>query len=64
MTRIDAILTAMNIIRECEAHNENNGSCTSCPFGTSKGECLVCDGNDIPKEWRMGKVFLEAVEGL
>lgn len=40
MTRIDVILMAMNIIRECEAHNENNGSCTSCPFGTTKGSAL------------------------
>lgn len=52
MTKLEAIKLMLEIITECDKHNEEGDSCYNCPFGYG-GTCLVSDGNDVPHDWRI-----------
>lgn len=62
MTQTDAILLGLQIMKECQEHGEEAGSCYACPFGKRNGTCLLSDGNSIPKDWNLGKEIYKLVE--
>lgn len=61
MTKLKATLLALKIIKECDKHSEENGSCRECPFGIN-GTCLVSGGNDIPHEWQIKEKLNELID--
>ena len=54
MTKLEAIRLMLTIVTECDRYDSEGGNtCTSCPFGSNDGYCLVSDGNDIPHNWKI-----------
>ena len=52
MTKLEAIKLMLEIITECDKHNEEGDSCPNCPFSDGQN-CLASSGNDIPHDWRI-----------
>ena len=53
MTKEHALLIALEIINECKTHEDSCGDCIFSDKGLKNGNCLLSDGNDIPKYWSL-----------
>ena len=61
MTRIEAIKLMLAIVEECDKYDLEGATCSTCPFGSKDGYCLVSDGNDIPHNWKIKEKLRELV---
>ena len=62
MTKVEALMKVLEIIKECESHSSDGDSCSQCAFGCGSS-CLLSGGNEIPTDWRINTKVDEWMRG-
>ena len=55
MTKRHALMIALEIMNECENYQDSCGDCIFSDKGLKGGNCMLSDGNDIPKHWHLNQ---------